>query len=187
MSRKNQSEVHFREIQHFRQTRLVAIAVLIILVLFILLGLMILEQLFFGGPAGGNALSHRAPALIGSVVCLLGIGIVYFVAYVMRLETEVQEDALSIRFHPVMSDTIRFDDIERVEVRTYRPIREYGGWGIRGGLGKSGGVYNVSGNRGVQLELANGKRLLIGSQRPEELAKAIAVQMERSEVTLRLR
>jgi hypothetical protein len=39
-------------------------------------------------------------------------------------------------------------------------------------LGK-GWAYNVRGNRGVQLELANGKRILIGSQRAEELAGAI--------------
>jgi hypothetical protein len=35
-------------------------------------------------------------------------------------------------------------------------------------------AYNVSGNRGVQLEFSNGKRLLIGSQRPEDLAAAIS-------------
>ena len=32
----------------------------------------------------------------------------------------------------------------------------------------------MSGNRGVQLRLANGEELLIGSQRPEELAAAIS-------------
>jgi len=36
-----------------------------------------------------------------------------------------------------------------------------------------GKAYNVSGNRGVQLELLNGGRILIGSQKPEELVKAI--------------
>jgi hypothetical protein len=34
-------------------------------------------------------------------------------------------------------------------------------------------AYNVSGNRGVQLELVSGKRILIGSQQAEELAAAI--------------
>ena len=36
-----------------------------------------------------------------------------------------------------------------------------------------GKAYNVSGNRGVQLKLSTGNGLLIGSQRPEELAQAI--------------
>ncbi len=39
--------------------------------------------------------------------------------------------------------------------------------------GRAGKAYNVSGNRGVQLKLSSGKGLLIGSQRPEELAQAI--------------
>ena len=60
----------------------------------------------------------------------------------------------------------------RWEARTYRPILEYGGWGIRYTMGR-GWAYNVSGNQGVQLELASGKRILIGSQRAEELARAI--------------
>ena len=57
-------------------------------------------------------------------------------------------------------------------MRTYSPITEYGGWGIKWGSG--GKAYNVSGNRGVQQEFTDGKRLLIGSQKPEQLDSAIA-------------
>ena len=69
---------------------------------------------------------------------------------------------------------IAFKELKGYKVRAYRPILEYGGWGIRFGL--KGKAYNVSGNRGVQLELTNGKRLLIGSQRPEELWQAIQAE-----------
>ncbi|MFQ5842819.1 MAG: hypothetical protein ACE5I8_10320, partial [Thermodesulfobacteriota bacterium] len=78
---------------------------------------------------------------------------------------------------PLTHQKITFEEITRCEVRTYNSIREFGGggnWYRRGGK-----AYNVSGNRGVQLELANGKRLLIGSQRPEELAQAIEAKMKR--------
>jgi hypothetical protein len=84
---------------------------------------------------------------------------------------------LSDRFFPLTHQNITFEDITRCEVRTYNPIREFGGWGIRYRRGAK--AYNVSGNRGVQLELANGKRLLIGSQRSEELARAIEAKMKR--------
>jgi len=40
-------------------------------------------------------------------------------------------------------------------------------------------AYNVSGDRGVQLELMNGVRILIGSERAGELAEAIGEQMKR--------
>jgi len=61
-------------------------------------------------------------------------------------------------------------------VLTYSPISDYGGWGIR--YGSIGKAYNVSGNRGVQLELLNGERILIGSQKPEELAAAIDLALK---------
>jgi hypothetical protein len=66
-------------------------------------------------------------------------------------------------------------EIVHRETRTYWPILEYGGWGISYSFFGKGWAYNVNGNRGGQLELANGKRILIGSQRAEELARAIGV------------
>jgi hypothetical protein len=73
---------------------------------------------------------------------------------------------------PFANRTIAPAQIARWEARTYRPIRDYGGWGVR--FGPRGRAYNVSGNRGVEITLANGKRVLVGSQRADDLAAAIA-------------
>jgi TATA-box binding protein (TBP) (component of TFIID and TFIIIB) len=43
----------------------------------------------------------------------------------------------------------------------------------------AGKAYNVSGNKGVQLVFKNGKKLLIGSQKADELAKAIESVMNK--------
>ena len=51
------------------------------------------------------------------------------------------------------------------------PISEYLGWGIR--AGSNGKAYNVKGNIGLQLVLKNDKRVLFGTQQPNELQKAI--------------
>ena len=51
------------------------------------------------------------------------------------------------------------------------PRQGYGGWGVR--FIRSGRAYTVSGNLGVQLELSNGKGLLIGTQDPDEFLRAI--------------
>jgi hypothetical protein len=92
--------------------------------------------------------------------------------YFMRLSVQVEPECVRIRFLPLWKKTIPLADIVRWQARSYRPILEYGGWGIRYSL-SSGWAYNVSGNRGVQLELTGGKRILIGSQRADELAEAI--------------
>ena len=55
--------------------------------------------------------------------------------------------------------------------RTYRPVRDYGGWGIR--WGRDGKAYIIVGNEGLQLLLGDGEKILIGSQRPQELEAAL--------------
>jgi hypothetical protein len=56
-------------------------------------------------------------------------------------------------------------------------VREYGGWGIKGWSFKSV-AYNISGDRGVQLTLRDGRRIMLGSRRPDELAQAIETQRQ---------
>jgi hypothetical protein len=60
-----------------------------------------------------------------------------------------------------------FSNIRKYEAITYSPLLNYGGWGIRKG------AYNVSGNKGVQFELYDDERFLIGTQKPEEFINAI--------------
>ena len=93
----------------------------------------------------------------------------------MKLITAVHKDGLTLRFHPLTHQIIPNEHIKTCKVRKYHPIREYGGWGIR--YGRKGKAYTVSGTLGVQLELVQEKSLLIGSQRPIELAKAIQAKM----------
>ena len=100
---------------------------------------------------------------------------------VLKLETEVRSDGLYIRFFPAHIHFKRFgaEDLSECYARKYKPLLEYGGWGIRCSLSK-GKAYNVSGNKGVQLVFKSGKRLLIGSHRAEELEEAIRSIMEGS-------
>ncbi|RCS28324.1 hypothetical protein DUT90_01480 [Polaribacter sp. WD7] len=67
--------------------------------------------------------------------------------------------------------TILWQDITKAYVRTYDPIGEFGGWGLKGGAlwnsGK-GKAINVKGDIGIQLLLKNGKKLLIGTQKENQ-------------------
>ncbi len=97
----------------------------------------------------------------------------------LKLETKVRSDGLYIRYFPFHINFKRFtaEDLSEYYARKYKPLLEYGGWGIRFSFRK-GKAYNVSGNKGVQLVFKSGKRLLIGSQRAEELEEAIRSIME---------
>ncbi|ELZ88301.1 DUF6141 family protein [Haloferax sulfurifontis] len=99
----------------------------------------------------------------------------------LRLVTEVRDDGLYIRFAPLHRSFRRvpWPAIESVEVTTYRPLQEYGGWGIRWRPGAI--AYNVSGPRGVFLTRPDDRDLLIGSQQPDELASAVRAAMSESD------
>jgi hypothetical protein len=76
-----------------------------------------------------------------------------------------------IKFHGLWpTRTIKTEDIETVEARRYS-IWDSGGWGVH--LTFRGMAYNVSGNEGVFIHLRRGARVLVGSQRANELAQAI--------------
>jgi hypothetical protein len=101
---------------------------------------------------------------------LFGIGLPLFLAW-LRLVIDVDDQGVTLRYAPLSGRRIRFDEIERCEAVDYQPLRQYGGWGVRG-LG-SNRAYNVSGSQGVRLHLRSGDLVLIGSQRAHDLALAI--------------
>ena len=91
-----------------------------------------------------------------------------------KLETVIDDRAVYYRFPPFVNREHRLtqEDISEIYVRKYRPIWEYGGWGYRIRPGK-GKALNVSGNIGLQIILKNGKALLIGTAKREELERAV--------------
>lgn len=167
----------FYEVQRFRNTWVLALVLPISLFLVILFGYGMIKQLILGQPWGNRPLPDIALAIIGPLGILFGIGLA-LLFYSAKLITEAREDGVYVRFFPLTYQRIPFEDIRNCEARTYSPIKEFGGWGIR--YGRRGKAYNVSGNRGVQLELSDGKRFLIGSGRAEELGRAIEIEIQKN-------
>jgi len=127
-----------------------------------------IEQIIGGRPFG----SKPAPDWVLWIIFLFCGVLTPLGLYLARLIVIVVPDEVRIRWIPFGKKIVRMADIESCEARVYRPIREYGGWGVRW-AGRRGTAWNAHGDRGVQLVLRGGKRLLIGSQRSEELAEVI--------------
>ncbi len=169
--------IYYFEEQRFRQKWLWVLLLLSTLFITIFFAYGTVKQIMLGQPWGNRPMSDTALIIIGSISIALMGGMTYLF-YKLKLITEVRNDSVNIRFFPVSHlQIIPLHNIKKCEIRQYRPVMEYGGWGIR--YGRRGKAYNVSGNRGVQLELFQGKPLLIGSQRPDELAQAINSLMKR--------
>ncbi len=110
-------------------------------------------------------------AVVIMIVVPVSLAVLFWMA---KLETQVRSDGLYVRLFPfhINFKKFSFEDFSQYYVRQYRPILEYGGWGIRCSF-RNGRAFNVSGNKGLQIVFKNGKKLLIGSQKPQELVAAI--------------
>ena len=151
-------KILFKEEQHFRQ-------IWIWLILVFLVGLMlwgIILQVILDIPFGNKP----APdwGLFLSFALVSGL---FWLFIALKLTTSITSEAITVRFVPFYTRTILISDIQKAYIRAYRPIAEFGGWGYR--VSHKGTALNVSGKIGLQLELKNGKKILIGTQKDKEL------------------
>ncbi|MHA1209098.1 MAG: DUF6141 family protein [Candidatus Freyarchaeota archaeon] len=165
----------FREVQRFRQPWLWALLFFDSALIAAIFLSGVYTQLVLGQPWGDNPMSNETLLVMGGVLIFMSVALP-LLFYYAKLVVEVRSDGVHICFFPFVRRMIPFEEVKAFTPRVYNPLLEYGGWGIRWSP-KRGWAYNVSGNRGVLLELVNGKRLMIGSQHPETLAEAIRVGM----------
>ncbi len=155
----------FVETQKFRQ-------LWIWILLLGLLGLFfwgLIQQLVFGIPWGTKPATDNG--LLLSFLIPAGLVLLFWFA---SLSTGIDESGITYKFFPFhfKEHKIDWSSVEKAFVREYSPLGEFGGWGIRFGFGH-GRALNVSGNMGLQLHLKNGKKILIGTRKPDELATVL--------------
>jgi hypothetical protein len=97
--------------------------------------------------------------------------IILLFLFLIRLKTEIYKEGISVQFIPVhfKPKQIVWSEIEEYYIREYSPLKEYGGWGVRYNFTGKNIAYNISGKTGLQLVLNNGKKILIGTQKPQEM------------------
>jgi hypothetical protein len=156
------SEPVFHEVQRLRQWHIrIVLALPPAALLFITI-----RQVIFYHPWGGHPISNGG--LIFLTILLVAV---YLRLITVRLVTDVGSGEMAIGLRGLWRRRrIPLSQIRSATTVEYNSL-DYGGYGIRSGPG--GRAYIADGNRGVQLELNDGNKLLIGSQRAEELARAI--------------
>jgi len=127
------------------------------------------RQIIQGLPFGNNPMSDNGLIVSFGLVILLFL-LVFLLFGFARLTTLINRAGIAYKFFPFhfKYQQISWDKIEKFDVIAYKPLRDYGGWGIR--IGKKGKAYNVSGDIGLQLQLKSGKSILIGTQKAVELS-----------------
>ncbi len=130
----------------------------------------VFKQVIGGQQFGDKPMSNTGLLVATGLIILVTLLFVKFC-----LSTIIKEDGIYVRFFPfhLKYKHYPWDVLTKCYVRVYSPIGEYGGWGLRFSLSGKGKAYNVSGNKGLQLEFTKGKKLLIGTNKSDDLADTL--------------
>lgn len=159
--------VIYREVQHFRQSWLW----LVVLLPTILAWVAFVQQIVRARPIGDDPLPDWGVWLLW---ILIGLGLPLLFG-LLRMVVEVTPEELTIHYRPFSRRTISLSEVTKADARRYNAIKEYGGWGVKG-WSRDKMAYNVSGDRGVELTLRDGRSVMVGSRRAEEMAGVIEQQ-----------
>ncbi len=184
MEKRKQYKIFFSEEQRLSDSPKKWIFPVIFLLSVGTLGYGLIQQLVLGKPWGDNPMSNTVLMLTFVLVVALMI-VIWVILHYIKLMVYIDKEGIHYRF-PIFirrEKLIPKEQIVSYDVRKYRPLFEYGGWGYHSKyfyMDKSI-AYNIAGNIGLQLYLAEGKKLLLGTQRPEAMKRAMKRLMDENE------
>lgn len=164
--------VQFKETQKFTQWWLWLI-ILAPIILTLIKG--IITRLYvFGGYAvaetsNSNMIWITTRVTLGELLPYLFYLLTVLFLVLIKLKVVVNDKEIKIRHLLFFKKVIGLNDIVNQQTTNYGFV----GYGIRK-TKKYGTVYNVKGKEGVSIILNNGKKYLIGSQKPEQLLKSLS-------------
>lgn len=104
---------------------------------------------------------------------LILVLLITILIYSLNLRTIIKDDGIYVQLFPFHRSLKHYtwNDLDKVYVRKYNPIKEFGGWGLKGT--SKNRAYNLSGDIGLQLLFKDGHKLLIGTKMASELTTVL--------------
>ena len=127
----------------------------------------IYKQLILGEKFGSKPMSD-----IGLLFFAILIYSLIVLFWSIRLTTKIDKTGIKFQFFPFVNKKLLWKNVKSAKIVNYGFV---GGWGIRLGT-KYGTVYNIKGKTGLAIEMNNGEKFLIGTQKVTELNKLIRGQ-----------
>jgi len=125
-------------------------------------------QVYKGTLIGDKPMTNLS---IGILLVCYGVPVI-FITYYVRLTTIISDETILYGWNVPTQELneIKISDINSCHVIEYKFV----GWGYR--LSRLyGTIYNVDGNKGLQIITNSGAKVLIGTHHAEELQKIIEV------------
>jgi hypothetical protein len=118
------------------------------------------KQIVFGKPFGDKPTSNAV-----LIMATLFLAFLFYALFATKLETGITNKGVSFRWRPFQKKVKQFNwsDISKAEIIHFGFV----GYGLR--ITSKGLIYTAGGNTGLKLELKSGRRIIIGTQKPEEM------------------
>lgn len=160
-------QIIYQEKQQFRQPWLWFVLISITaLTVFVTTNIQ-MKNNFINGRDMGNG---SGGAIFGIVISFL----VILLFFLTNLDLKLSSTGIQLKFFPLVlkPKLYLWEEIKSIKLRKYQPLQEFGGWGIRIGLGKRI-AYSVSGNFGLELFMNDGRIIMIGIKNPKMIEQTI--------------
>src|SRR5512146_3579673 len=105
------------------------------------------QQLALGRPFGDRPASNDLLIALDLIVFIVG-GITVWIFSAGRLDVTVTRECIDVNFFPFRHKRIAIGDIADAYPRTFSPLAEYGGWGLRLSMRGNGWGYFLRGDQG---------------------------------------
>lgn len=172
-------KIYFQEEQHLKNYWIWISIFFSGLGIVAIFAVLLFRQVKQGEVIGNNPMTDTE-LIITSILTISVYVLIFLLLRLIRLITIISDQGIQFKYFPfhLKFHEIKKSEIESYDVITYKPIRDYGGWGIK--IGKNGKAYNVYGNQGLIVKLTSGKKVLFGTQRNDAVQYAMKKMMENS-------
>jgi hypothetical protein len=132
-----------------------------------------------GNPFEISSIPTAGLILIAALVMVATMAVIVHNSLV-KLITKINKESISVTYYSFRKKQLKIElkEILSYRIRTYNPYREYWGYGVKENSLR-GKAYIIKGNKGLQLQLKSGKRILIGTQKKQAIEYAMRKFMGR--------
>jgi hypothetical protein len=148
-----ESKILFEEQQSFWKNKLLIFLMVMVLLAVLLTGLISIFQLL------------EKPSLFYLPILLL---IFYLSLEKLTSVVTLENIKFGSKYLPFTRNEFDWEEVEKIQMIEH----DSWGWGIRFSR-TLGIIYNTAGNKGLLITLKNGKKYMLGTQKSEELKKAL--------------
>lgn len=123
-------------------------------------------QIILNYPLGKKPIDNTVLTLLTILVIFF-----FFLLTTCSLKTRITSERIYVKYFPFhwFFKSYKRDAIKHIEIIERDPLRDFGEWGFKTGFFRKNNVFYISGKHGIFIEFNDGKKIIIGTKKPNEI------------------